>query len=71
MKYKYHDLYIVLFLVGITCLVYFPILRNGFLDFWDDQWVVMNHYTESGLNKQNLYSIFMDFYHSLTSDSNV
>ncbi len=43
--------------------VYFPILNNQLLDFWDDQWVVMNHYTESSINIDNLRRIFTEFYH--------
>ena len=36
--------YFVIIILGL--FIYFPILKNDFLDFWDDQWVVMNHYTE-------------------------
>lgn len=36
-------------LLLLACLlVYYPILGNELLDFGDDQWVVMNIYTESG-----------------------
>jgi len=37
-----------------------------FFDFqlgWDDQWVVINDYTESGLSLENVANIFKDFYH--------
>ena len=50
-------------LIGSVLAVYFPILGNDFLYYWDDQWVVMNTYTESGLNGQNLWAIFTQFYH--------
>lgn len=53
---------IILFLIGITIFVFYPTVLNGFLDYWDDQWVVMNHYTESGLKLLNLYHVLMDFY---------
>lgn len=53
-------LYILLFLANM--LVYFPILGNKFLDFWDDQWVVMNIYTEGGLNCLNIWNILTEFY---------
>ena len=46
-----------------AALVYFPILGNGFLYFWDDQWVVMNRYTEGGFNLWNLWAILSEFYH--------
>jgi hypothetical protein len=39
----------VVALICATTAVYFPILGNGFLYFWDDQRVVINHYTGSGL----------------------
>jgi len=54
--------YPVLLIVSVLA-VYFPILGNDFLYYWDDQWVVMNNYTISGLNGQNLWAIFSQFYH--------
>ena len=53
--------FILLIVVGF--LVYYPILSNQLLDYWDDQWVVMNHYTEGGFNLQNIWSILTEFYH--------
>jgi len=50
-------------LIGSVLAVYFPILGNDFLYYWDDQWVVINVYTEGGLNVQNLWAIFSEFYH--------
>lgn len=50
------------FIIIVGFVVYFPILTNQLLDFWDDQWVVMNYYTESGINIQNIWSIFTEFY---------
>jgi len=50
-------------LTGSVLAVYFPILGNDFLYYWDDQWVVMNDYTISGLNGENLWAIFSEFYH--------
>lgn len=52
-----------LILIIVTTLVYYPILDNQLLDFWDDQWVVMNSYTISGINLQNLGNILSEFYH--------
>lgn len=56
-NYKY-----ILFLTVIVFIIYFPILENDFLDFWDDQWVVMNNYTERGINSENVWAILTDFY---------
>lgn len=53
--------YIILLIAGVA--VYYPILGNQLLDFWDDQWVVMNHYTEGGVNIQNIWRILTEFYH--------
>ena len=54
---------IYLLLILPVILVYYPILSNDFLYFWDDQWVVINHYTTGGLTFENLYRILTDFYH--------
>lgn len=43
--------------------VYYPIVSNDFLYFWDDQWVVINPYTTAGLTFDNLYRILTEFYH--------
>ena len=48
----------------IACLAaYYPILFNDFLYHWDDQWMVMNRFTESGISLNNLWSILTQFYH--------
>ena len=52
-----------LFVVIIVLIVYFPVLGHDFLYFWDDQWVVMNRYTEGGVNIYNLWAIFTEYYH--------
>ncbi len=60
LKFTYFP-YIIL---PVGCLlVYFPILSNDFLYFWDDQWVVMNRYTEGGFTLWNLWAILTEFYH--------
>lgn len=64
-KYAKHipnSIYFVVLSLAII-IVYYPILNNQLLDFWDDQWVVMNSYTESGINLQNIGNIFTEFYH--------
>jgi hypothetical protein len=50
-------------LAAVVISVYFPILGNNFLYYWDDQWVVMNHYTGSGFTWRNLWAILTEFYH--------
>jgi hypothetical protein len=52
----------LLLLTAITLLVYSPVLWNDFLYYWDDQWQVMNHFTEGGINAQNLWAILTGFY---------
>lgn len=53
----------VVSLIALTFLVYVPLLSHEFQLQWDDQWVVKNDYTESGLNKENLYAILIDYFH--------
>lgn len=43
-------------------IIYWPILKNTLLKYWDDQWVVMNSYTTSGVNPENLKAILIDYY---------
>ena len=43
--------------------VYFPILGNDFLYSWDDHWMVMNEYTEGGLNFRNITLILTRIFH--------
>jgi len=52
----------VLTLIAFGCIVYFPVFSHDFQSFWDDQWVVVNHYTEDGLEVKNLWSILSEFY---------
>jgi hypothetical protein len=60
---KQPRLYACLALAIVTFAVYCPILFNNFLFHWDDQWVVMNRYTESGLGFANIWAIFSEYYH--------
>lgn len=64
------DFKYILLLITLVLLIYFPILGNDFLDFWDDQWVVMNNYTERGINIENVWAILTDFYHGQYSPFN-
>ena len=60
--YAYRYIYPVL-LVLAGLLTYYPVIGHQFLLFWDDQWVVLNYYTEGGLNPENFWDILTDFYH--------
>jgi 5-methylcytosine-specific restriction endonuclease McrA len=46
-----------------TFVAYFPVMGNGFLYAWDNQGVVINSYTKSGWNRQNLWAVFTEFHH--------
>ena len=52
----------VLSLMMVTLLAYISILDHDFLYEWDDQWVVINHYTSAGLNVYNLWAVLTEFY---------
>ena len=41
---------------------YYPVFGHDFLYYWDDQWQVFNHYTESGYTLNNFWAIFTEFY---------
>ena len=59
-------------LLLVACLaVYLPSLWNGFQLGWDDQWYVMNRYTEDGFTQANLRAVFTDFYYGQYSPVNV
>lgn len=51
----------LLLLIGM--LVYYPVLGHQFQIQWDDQWVVMNHYTTGGFQPKNLWAILTEYYH--------
>ena len=59
---SYNQLFYAAALVVTVFAVYFPILGNDFLYYWDDQWQVLNHYTEGGITIGNLWSILTEFY---------
>lgn len=39
-------------------ILFFPVFSNDFLLGWDDQWMVMNQYTENGYSWSNIWQIF-------------
>lgn len=51
-----------LLLYGLVALCYSLVFFNGFLDSWDDQWMVMNVFTESDFRKENLMEVFTQSY---------
>lgn len=51
-----------LLLYGLVTVCYLPVFSNGFLDSWDDQWMVMNVFTESGFRMENLIAVFTQSY---------
>jgi hypothetical protein len=69
-QFKNREFYYPVFLILAVLAVYFPILGNDFLYFWDDQWVAINHYTEGGFTGANLWAIFSRFYHGQYSPLN-
>jgi len=56
-------IYHLFFCVAVTILVYWPVFTSQFQFSWDDQWVVLNDYTESGFNAENIGVILTSFYH--------
>jgi hypothetical protein len=44
-------------------IAYYPTFFNNFQMLWDDQWVMMNDYTEGGFTTENISSILTEFYH--------
>ena len=42
--------------------VYWPVYSFRFLHGWDDQWAVLNSYTEDGFTGSNIYAVLTTFY---------
>lgn len=59
---RMHLSHILMLLLSVI-LIYYPVIRFGFLIGWDDQWLVINHYTEDGFTWRNLYAIITDYYY--------
>lgn len=53
--------YVVLAIVAIAISI--QSVCNNFLFRWDDQWVVINAFTEQGFNVTNLWHVLTQFYH--------
>ncbi|MGF7082724.1 hypothetical protein [Mucilaginibacter sp. UYCu711] len=58
-----NNIWLSVSLLLVCFLVYFPTFNNQFQNFWDDQWVVINHYTNDGFTRKNLWAILSEFYH--------
>ena len=61
-KYRKTTKFHIPILICTVIAVFFPILGNDFLYSWDDQWVVINKYTEGGINPPNLWAILSEFH---------
>ncbi len=59
----YNRFFICFLLILIVSGAFSPIIKNDFLYFWDDQWVVINDYTQGGYSLNNLWAILTEFYH--------
>lgn len=52
----------IISLILIAVVAYVSILGHDFLYEWDDQWVVINKYTNAGLSLRNLWAVLTEFY---------
>ncbi len=50
-------------LVIIAFVIYLPVFHHTFLTMWDDQWVVVNRYTTTGITPENLWNVLTEYYH--------
>ncbi|SFW61521.1 hypothetical protein SAMN05661012_02973 [Chitinophaga sancti] len=57
------NLVVIAFLITCCLITYQQVFNNDFQYKWDDQWVVINPYTEEGLNHYNLWNVLTEFYH--------
>lgn len=52
----------IISLVIIAVIAFVSIIEHGFLFEWDDQWVVINRFTDAGLSLINLLEVLTRFY---------
>lgn len=50
-------------LITACLVVYWPVFTHEFQLGWDDHWVVINLFTESGFTRENLIHVLTIFYH--------
>jgi len=55
-------LFSVVCLLSVSYIIYSPVLGFGFITGWDDNWMVINRYTETW-SRENFRAIFGEFYH--------
>jgi hypothetical protein len=60
----------LLLLLTTVTVTYLPALFNNFILRWDDQWVVINHYSYGGFTADNLWKVLTEFYHGQYSPVN-
>jgi len=51
------------FIIMCISIIYRQVYQFQFLNGWDDQWFITNHYTEDGFQRHNLYAILKDYYY--------
>ena len=54
--YTYCQWLLLIYALILYC--FSPVFSNDFLLGWDDQWMVMNQYTENGYSWSNIWQIF-------------
>jgi len=62
-KSKMQNFFAITSLIAACLLVYWPVFTHQFQMKWDDQWVVINQYTNDGFTKENLHKILTEFFH--------
>lgn len=53
----------IISLVLIAIAAFVGTLYHDFLYEWDDHWVVINNYTDAGLDLRNMWAVLTGFYH--------
>ena len=59
-----------LLLAAVTVAVYIQTVWNDFLFHWDDQWVVINAFTDRGMSWSNIWDVVTQFYHGQYAPAN-
>ena len=59
-----------LLLAAVTVAVYIQTVWNDFLFHWDDQWVVINAFTDRGMSLSNIWDVVTQFYHGQYAPAN-
>jgi len=61
-SFRSSTLWVLCSIILLVCICFFKVPGFGFLIGWDDQWVVINQYTDQGLTISNITSIICEFY---------